>query len=52
MKVKKYITYAKKCFVMIKIRKVNIPFIIKSETIATIATTPENFEEPLIIFAI
>ena len=49
MKAKKYVIYAKKSFVMIKIRKANMPFIIKSEIIAI---TPENLEELLIIFAI
>ena len=49
MKDKKYVTYAKEVFVMIKIRKKNMTFIIKSEIIAT---TPKNLEELLIIFAI
>ena len=49
MKVKKYDTHAKKSFVMIKIRKSNMSFIIKSEIIAT---TPENLGELLKIFAI
>ena len=49
MKIKNYVTYAKKNFVMIKIRKANILFVIKSEIIAT---TPKNFEELLRIFAI
>ena len=44
MKDKKYVTKS-----MIKIRKVNMTFIIKSEIIAT---TPEKLEELLIIFAI
>ena len=41
--------YAKKSFAMIKIRKANIPFMIKS---GIIAITPENLEELLIISAI
>ena len=49
MKAKKYVIYAKKSFVMIKMRKANMPFIIKSEIIAI---TPGNLEELLIIFAI
>ena len=40
--------YARKGFVMMKIRKANITFIIKSEIIVT---KPENLEELLIIFA-
>ena len=44
----KYVIYAKKSFVMIKIRKANMPFIIKSEIIVI---TPGNLEELLIIFA-
>ena len=48
MKAKKYVIYAKKGFVMMKIRKANMPFIIKSEIIAI---TPENLEELLKIFA-
>ena len=39
----------KENFVMIKIRKANMPFIINSEIIAII---PGNLEELLIIFAI
>ena len=39
----------KESFVVIKIRKENMPFIIKSEIIAI---TPRNLEELLIIFAI
>ena len=49
MKNKKYVTYAKESFVMIKIRKANMTFIIKSEIIVI---TQENLEELLIIFAI
>ena len=45
----KHVTYAKESFVMIKIRKENMPFIINSEIIAT---TLENLEELLIKFAI
>ena len=48
MKSKKYAIYVKKGFVMIKIKKANMTFIIKQEIIAT---TPENLEELLIIFA-
>ena len=47
--VKQYAIYAKKSFVMIKIRKVNMLFIIKSEIIAT---TQKILDELLIIFAI
>ena len=47
MKAKKYVIYANKSFVMIKIRKSNVPFIIKSEIIAI---TPGNLEKLLIIF--
>ena len=39
----------KKSFVMIKIKKANMIFILKSEIIVV---TPENLEELLIIFAI
>ena len=46
MKAKKYVIYEKKSFVMIKIRKANMPFIIKSEIIAI---TPRNLEELLIL---
>ena len=49
MKVKNYVTYAKKRFFRIKIKTAYMTFIIKSEIIAT---TPENLEELLIIFAI
>ena len=49
MKNKKYVTYAKESFIMIKIRKANMTFIIKSEIIVI---TQENLEELLIIFAI
>ena len=49
MKAKKYVTYAKKSFVMIEIKKANMLFIIESEMIAI---TPGNLEELLIIFAI
>ena len=49
MKSKKYATYAKGSFVLMKIRKTNLNFIIKSEMIAI---TLENLGELLIIFAI
>ena len=49
MKDKKYVIYAIKSFVMIKIRKWNMTFIIKLEIIVI---TLENLEELLIIFAI
>ena len=49
MKSKKYAIYEKKSLVMIKIKKANVTFIIKSEIIAT---TLENLEGLLIIFAI
>ena len=45
----KAFTYAKKNFVMIKIRKANLNFTKKSEIIVI---TPENLEELLKIFAI
>ena len=48
MKSKRHAIYAKKSFAMIKIRKANMPFIIGSEIIAT---SPENLEELLIVFA-
>ena len=49
MKNNKRVIYARKGFVLIKIRKANMPSIIKSEIIVT---TPENLEELHIIFAI
>ena len=49
IKAKKYVIYAKEDFVMIKIKKVNLNFIIKLEIIFI---TPENLEGLLIIFAI
>ena len=49
IKDKKYVTYAKKSFVMLKIRKANLDYTKKSEIIVI---TPENLEELLIIFAI
>ena len=49
MNSKKYTTCAKKSFDMIKIRKANMPFIIKSEIIVI---TPENLEEMLIANAV
>ena len=48
MKNKRHAINARKGFVMIKIKKANVTFILKSEIIAT---TPENLEELLIIFA-
>ena len=49
IKDKKYITYAKVRFVMIKIRKANLNVIIKSEIIAI---TSEDLEKLLIVFEI
>ena len=49
MKNKKFVSYAKKSFVMMKMRKVNLNYIIKLEIIAI---APENLEELLIVFAI
>ena len=49
MKNKKYATYVKKSFVMIKMKKKNLNYTKKSE-ISVIAL--ENLEEQLIIFAI
>ena len=49
MKSKKYATYAKRSFVLMKIRKMNLNFIIKSEMIAI---TLENLGELLRMFAI
>ena len=49
IKYKKYAPYAKKSFVMIKIRKANLDYTKKSEIIVI---TPENLEELLIIIAI
>ena len=49
MQNKKYAIYAKESFVMIRIIKANMTFIIKSEIITT---TPENLKGLLIIFAI
>ena len=49
IKSKTYVIYAKEDFVMIKIKKVNLNFIIKLEIIFM---TPENLEGLLIIFAI
>ena len=45
----KYATYAKERFFMIKKKKANMTFIIKS---GIIVITPENLEGLLIIFAI
>ena len=49
MKSKKYVTYAKNSFVMIKIKKANLNDRKKSEIIAI---TLENLEELLIVFAV
>ena len=49
MKSKKYATYAKKSFVLMKIRKMNLNYTKKSKIIAI---TLENLEELLIVFAI
>ena len=49
MKSKKYATYAKRSFVLMKIRKMNLNFIIKSEMIVI---TLENLGELLRMFAI
>ena len=49
MKNKKYAAYAKESFVMIRIRKANMTFIIKSEIIVI---TQENLLGLLIMFAI
>ena len=49
MKSKKYATYAKRSFVLMKIRKMNLNFIIKSEMIAI---TLGNLGELLRMFAI
>ena len=49
IKSKKNVMYVEKSFVMIKIKKMTLTFIIKSEVIAI---TAGNLEELLIIFAI
>ena len=49
MKAKKYVIYANKSFVMVKIRKANMLFIIKSDIIVI---TPGSLGELLIISAI
>ena len=49
MKSKKYAMYVENSFLMIKIKKANMTFIIKQEIIAT---TPKNLAGLLIIFAI
>ena len=49
MKGKKFATYAKKSFVLMKMRKVNLNYTTKSDITAI---TQENLEELLIIFAI
>ena len=45
----KYVTYLKKSFVIIKMKKINLNYIKKLEIIATI---PENLENLLIVFVI
>ena len=49
MKSKKIVTYVKKNFVLIKMRKVNLNYTTKLEIIVI---TPENLEELLIVFPI
>ena len=49
MKSKKYATYAKKSFVQMKMRKMNLDNTKESEIIAILR---ENLEELLIVFAI
>ena len=49
MKSNKYVTKAKKSFVMMKMRRVNLNYTIKSEIIVI---TLGNLEELLIVFAI
>ena len=49
MKNKKYATYVKKSFVMIKMKKINLNYIKKLEIIVIIQ---ENLEELLIAFVI
>ena len=49
MKNKKYATYVKKSFVMIKMKKINLNYIKKLEIIVIIQ---ENLEELLTAFAI
>ena len=49
MKNKKYATYVKKSFVMIKMKKKNLNYTKKSKIIVI---TLENLKEQLIIFAI
>ena len=49
IKDKEFVTYAKKSFLLMKMRKVNLNYIIRSEIIVI---RPENLEELLIIFAI
>ena len=48
MKPGKYVIYGKKSFAMLKVKKANMPFIIKSEIIAI---KSGNLEELLTIFA-
>ena len=49
MKSKEYVIHAKKSFVLIKMRKINLNFTKKPEIIAI---TLENLEEQFIVFAI
>ena len=49
MKSKKFVTYAKNSFVLMKMRKVNLNFIIR---LKITVITQENLEELLIAFAI
>ena len=48
MKPGKYVIYGKKSFAMLKVKKANMPFIIKSEIIVI---KSGNLEELLTIFA-
>ena len=48
MKSKKYVIYAKKSFVLMKMRKMNLNYTKKSQIIVI---TLENLEELLIVFA-
>ena len=49
MKSKKYATYAKKSFFLVKMREMNLNYIIKSEINVI---TPENLGELLLVFAV
>ena len=49
MKGKKFIMYAKRSFAMMKIKKMNLNYTQKSESIGI---TLENLDEQLIVFAI